>query len=252
MNYTLYAVRYTLLSLILLVGLSCSGLKQGGNSDKIKVVVVTGGHGFKESFFSLFDGYDDIEYVNSEQKDHSEIFEDIRGWDYDVVVLFNMTQKISDKRKGNFLKLLDKGVGVVALHHCIGAFQNWPEYRRIIGGRYYLTAFEEHGQMHEKSGYDHDVDMTVHIEDNEHPVTRGISDFVVHDEVYNKCVFESDNYVILSTNHPASDKSLAWVRKYSKTRVCYIQMGHGTSIYSDKNYRRLVAQAIRWSADRLN
>ncbi|MFQ5770860.1 MAG: ThuA domain-containing protein, partial [bacterium] len=242
--------------LLLLAGYVCSCGRfadwgRGGRkpTEKIKVVVITGGHGFKEKpFFSLFEGYDDIEYVEARQKDHSEIFEDVSGADYDVMVLFNMTQKISPQRRENFVKLVKRGVGVVALHHSMGSFQGWGEYRKIIGGKYYLKATEEDGVMREGSTYKHDVDFTVRIEDTSHPITRGMSDFAVHDEVYKKCGFENDNRVLLSTDHPGSDKPLGWVRRYGKGKVCFIMVGHGPSVYANESYRRLVAQAIRWCA----
>lgn len=247
-------------SAIMLMASSCTSTetRQGPAGPKqkrrtIKVVVVTGGHGFKgEPFFSLFDGYGDIAYVEAKQEDDSDIFDDVSKLDYDVIVLFNMTQEISVKRRENFMKLLEKGVGVVALHHSIGAFQGWPEYRRIIGGKYYLKATEEAGVMHEASKYKHDLDIRVHIEDPDHPITRGMSDFVVHDETYRNCVFEKDNQVLLSTDHPTSDKPLCWVRKWKNASVCYIQIGHGTSVYANENYRRLVARAIRWCGGKLN
>ena len=245
-----------LVSILLLLGYVCScnestGPKAGvpEQRGKIKAVVVTGGHGFeKEPFFAVFDGCDDVEYTEARQQDHSEIFEDVSAWDCDVIVLYNMTQQISPKRRENFLKLLRRGVGLVTLHHSIAAFQQWPEYQKIIGGKYYLKATEEH----EAGTYKHDVDFTVHIEDATHPITRGMSDFVLHDETYKKCVFEKDNRVLLSTDHPTSDKPLCWVRRYGKARVCYIQMGHGPGAYENENYRRLVAQAIRWCAGRLD
>lgn len=221
-----------------------------GPGEKIKVVVVTGGHAFeRKPFFTLFEGYDDIEYVEAQLKDDSEIFEDISEWDYDVMVLFNMTQNISPKRQENFTKLVKGGVGVVALHHSMGSFQDWGEYRKIIGGKYYVKATEEEGVTREGSTYKHDADYKIHIEDSRHPVTRGVSDFAVHDETYKKCGFEKDNRVLLSTEHPASDKPLGWVRRYGKGKVCFIMVGHGPSVYANESYRRLVAQAIRWCAD---
>jgi len=224
--------------------------KEGEN---IKVVVVTGGHGFKEEpFLALFQGCADIEYVEARQQDHSEIFEDISDWDYDVIVLYNMTQQISPKRRQNFVRLLQRGVGVVALHHSIAAYQQWSEYRKIIGGKYYLKTAEENGLVHEASTYKHDLDFMVHIEDASHPITRDMSDFTIHDETYRKCVFEKDNLVLASTDHPTSDGPLCWVRQYGKAKVCYIEMGHGPSAYANASYRRLVAQAIRWCAGRLD
>jgi type 1 glutamine amidotransferase len=221
-----------------------------GAGEKIKVVVVTGGHAFeRKPFFTLFEGYDDIEYVEAQLKDHSEIFEDVSDWDYDVMVLFNMTQNISPKRQENFSKLVEGGVGVVALHHSMGAFQDWGEYRKIIGGKYYTKPTEEGGVKYEGSTYKHDADFEVRVEDSRHPITRGVSDFAVHDETYKKCGFEKDNRLLLSTDHPTSDKQLGWVRRYGKGRVCFVMVGHGPSVYANKSYRRLVAQAIRWCAD---
>lgn len=219
--------------------------------EKLKVVIITGGHDFEvKPFFSLFEGYDDIEYIEARQEDESEIFEDISEWDYDLMVLFNMTQKISAQRRQNFMKLLKRGVGLVALHHSIGAFQQWPEYRRIIGAKYYLTATVENGVEYEPGTYKHDIDFEVHIKDSEHLITHGLSDFLVHDETYKNCVFEADNRVLLTTNHPTSDEPLCWVRNYGKAKVCYIQIGHGPSVYTNPSYRRLVVQAIRWCAGR--
>ena len=216
----------------------------------IKVAVVTGGHGFeREPFFTLFKGYDDIEYVEVQLKDHSEIFEDISDWDYDVIVLYNMTQEISPKRQKNFVKLLKKqGVGLVALHHMLGAFQTWPEYRKITGGKYFLKATEEN----RASTYKHDIDMNVHIANTSHPITRGMSDFKIHDEGYKYCDFEKNNHVLFTTNHPDCDKTIGWVRRYGKARVCGIMLGHDAAAYANPNFRQLIARSIRWSAGRLD
>jgi len=243
--------------LLLVVGFlcSCGELSQSGRDlskpgRKLNVLVVTGGHGFeRKPFFTLFECYDDIEYVEAQLKDDSEIFEDISGWDYDVIVFFNMTQKISLKRQENFKKLVKDGVGVVALHHCMGSYQQWPEYIKIIGGRYNLKASEQGGVKYEASTYLHDADFTVHIEDSKHPITRGLADFQVHDETYKKCSFEKDNHLLLTTNHPESDTEIGWVRKYGKGRICLIMIGHGPSVYANPTYRQLVARAIRWSAN---
>lgn len=218
---------------------------QAAGAEPVKAVVVTGGHGFdKKAFLGLFEGLEGIEVVHAPQRDHSEIFEDIGDWPYDVIVFYHMTQRISERRRENFLKLLDRGVGVVALHHCLAAFQDWPEYAKIIGGKYYLKKTAEH----EKSGYKHGVDFTVQVADPEHLVTKGLEDFEVHDETYIRYSVDPEAHVLLTTEEPTSEKVLAWAKTYGKARVCTIEMGHGTSIFRHPAYRRLIAQAIRWAA----
>ncbi len=219
----------------------------------IKVAVLTGGHGFeRKPFLEMFDSFKGIKYVEVQLKDHSEIFEDISDWDYDVIAMYSMTQNISQKRKDNFKKLLNRGIGLVALHHNMGSFQNWPEFKKIIGGKYYLKATEEDGVERRGSTYKHDIDMNVRIADASHPITRGMKDFKIHDEGYKYCGFEKNNRVLLTTDHPDSDKTIAWTRTYGKAKVCTIQLGHDAAAYQNANYRRLVARAIRWCAGRLN
>ena len=221
-------------------------------AEKIKVVVVTGGHGFDhDPFLKLFQGYDDIEAVEAAQKNDSELFEDISQWPYDVIVLYNMTQNISEKRRENFLKLLDKGVGLVALHHSLGAFQAWPEYAKIIGGRFYLSPTIVDGVKHPPSTWREGLRYKVQVADAKHPITRGVADFETHDEAYGKYSVDPQAHVLLTTEEPSSEKAIAWVKTYRKAPVCYILLGHDAAAYANESYRRLVVQAIRWAAGRL-
>ncbi len=240
-----------LLTIILLLCAGCSDVAKypAESEGTVKVAVVTGGHGFDEkAFFSMFDSFDGIEYTHLPQKDHSEIFENIDDFPYDVIVLYNQPQKISPKRQANFIRLLNKSTGLVVLHHAVGAFDNWREYEKIIGARYFHKEAFRNGKTYKKSTYKHDVDMKVNIAQKRHPVTQGIDDFKIHDETYKGCFFQKDNNVLLTTNESASDKTIGWTRKYGKSRVCFIQLGHGPSTYENKNYRKLVSNAIKWSA----
>ena len=242
----------------MLVVSSCSNDgRRGGappiRSGPIRVVVVTGGHGFEEdSFSAIFRSFRDVEFTVATQTDDSELFEDISEWNYDVIVLYNMTQKISPKRQQNFVKLLNRGVGVVALHHSIGAWQQWNTYPKIIGGKFYLKETKEGKVVRAASKYKDDVDIDVHVEDREHPITKGLKDFRIHDETYKNCSFEKDNHVLLSTEEETNDEPLCWVRKYGKGRVCYIQFGHDGAAYTNRNYRLLIGRAIRWCSWKLN
>jgi len=61
------------------------------SSGPIKVAVLTGGHGFeRKPFLEMFDSFKGIKYTEVQLKDHSEIFEDISGWDYDVIAMYSI------------------------------------------------------------------------------------------------------------------------------------------------------------------
>jgi type 1 glutamine amidotransferase len=53
---------------------------------------------------------------------------------------------------------------------------------------------------------------------------------------------------LLTTDHPASDRNLAWVGPHEKARVVAIQSGHGPSAFGHPTYRTLVYNAVLWAA----
>jgi type 1 glutamine amidotransferase len=129
----------------------------------------------------------------------------------------------------------------------MGAYPQWRRYPRITGARYFLQETDDH----RGSTYKHDLDLNVHIEDTSHPITRGMSDFKIHDEGYKYCGFEDDNHVLLTTIHPDCDKTVGWVRNVGQAKVCGLMLGHDSKAYENPNFRKLVVRAIRWTAGHL-
>jgi type 1 glutamine amidotransferase len=54
--------------------------------------------------------------------------------------------------------------------------------------------------------------------------------------------------MLLTTEEPLNNKSIAWVAPHDKTHVCYIQLGHDSKAYATKEFQKLTAQAIAWAA----
>ncbi len=75
-------------------------------------------------------------------------------------------------------------------------------------------------------------------------------DFAVKDETYLGDRADPKVHVILTTDEPTNYKAIAWVHTYRKSPVCFLQLGHGTSIYGRKEFRTVLSNAIRWSAGR--
>jgi hypothetical protein len=146
--------------------------------------------------------------------------------------------------------LLQSGIGIVALHHTLAAHENWPEYAKIIGGKYHVKDHTVNGKTIAKSNFLHDQDIHVKVADRDHPIVRGLKDFVIHDETYRDYDTDPMAKVLLTTNNSTSDPELAWVTSYGNSRVFYLQLGHGPDAYEHPTYRQLVARGIRWSAGR--
>jgi type 1 glutamine amidotransferase len=218
---------------------------------KLKVLIVTGGHGFeKEPFFALFQENPEINFTAVTQGKTAGAFDrdDLLG--YDVVVLYDMIQEITDAQKAKFLSLLKKGVGLFVMHHALCSYQNWPEYERIVGGKYLMNEEKGADGIATKSDYQHDVEIPVKVIGGNHPVTAGLKDFVIHDEIYIGFRVRPDVTPLLTTSDPRSGKPLAWTRTQGKSRVGFLQLGHDHSAFQNENYRLLVARFIRWTSAR--
>ena len=224
----------------------------GADEAKIKVLVVTGGHGFERvPFFQLFSDDGGIAFTVAEHsKTNASVYDREDLMSYDVVVLYDMPQNITEAQKSKFMELFDKGTGLVVLHHALVSYQSWPEYERIIGGRYQEPDASKPGKVTEAAGWKHDEIIPVTIVATNHPVTAGLKDFTIHDEIYWGYRVGSDVTPLISTTHPKSGKPLAWARTHGKSRVVYLQLGHGKEAFADANYRKLLAQSIRWTASR--
>jgi type 1 glutamine amidotransferase len=240
--------------LFLAIVLACAAGQalSADSSPKTRVLVVTGGHGFEEKpFFKMFSDNAEIEFTAAAHSPtNASAFERSDLLNYDVVVLYDMPQNITAAQKSKFLALFDKGTGMVVLHHALASYQNWPEYDQLIGGRYQEPDPKQPGTVTASAGYEHDVDIPVVIVATNHPVTAGVGNFMINDEIYWGYRVGATVTPLISTTHPKSGKPLAWAHSHGKSRVVYIQLGHGPQAFRDANYRRLVSQGIRWTARR--
>ena len=231
--------------ILLLVTLSLAGA--AGAADKIRVLLVSGGHGYDvEQFNQMFADNPDITVEKIQHPNAQAKFKPDAAKTYDVVVFYDMYQKITDESKQDFVNLLKQGKGVVAMHHCLANYQDWPEWSKIVGGKYLLVKKGETNAL--ASTYKHDVDFTVKVEKTSHPIIAGLSDFQTHDETYGKCVVNADVQPLLTTDEPTSTKTVAWCKQYEASRIAYIMLGHDKVAYANPSFIKLVRQAIQWAA----
>jgi type 1 glutamine amidotransferase len=244
-------LRCGLIAGVLLSLSACVSESTQHSGRRIRVLVVTGGHDFEhEAFFKLFSDNPDITFRAVEHPNAHSLLRPESAKNYDVLVAYDMHQEISDEAKGDLLAWLSHGKGFVVLHHAIASYQQWPEYSRIIGAHYYLQKTTVDGVEKARSTYQHGMHFKIHIVDSNHPVTRSVSDFEIHDEVYNLFDVVKDVHPLLTTDEPESNKVIGWAKTYGPARVVYLQSGHDHFAYENSNYQQILRQAIRWTARR--
>lgn len=231
--------RLLILSLFLIVSISTS-------AKKLNVLIITGGHVFdRESFFKMFDSFEGVSYTELKHPEANLQIGTIDPKTFDAVVFYDMPKTISEAEKESYYKLLKLGKGLVFLHHSQCSYQEWNEYKTIVGGKYH-----EEKNSPKTSTYQHDVTFTVKITDLKHPVTKGIKDFEILDEVYGNTEVLPGVTPLLTADHPQSSKTIGWAHKKENSRVVYIQPGHDKYGWFNPSYQKLVKQAIAFVSEK--
>jgi type 1 glutamine amidotransferase len=196
----------------------------------------------------MFKDMDGITCRAAQHPNVHALFKTDKAATYDVIVTYDMWQPITEEAKKDFLALLEKGKGLVVLHHALASYQAWDEYAGIIGGKFNVKRFLPRDQKDKASTWKHGVHFTVNVADPNHPVTKGVSDFEIHDETYGKFEVHAGVHPLLTTEEPSSGPTIGWSKTYGKSRVVYLALGHDHFAYENPNLQRLIAQAIRWVA----
>jgi type 1 glutamine amidotransferase len=215
--------------------------------EKIKVLVFTGGHGFKaEPFFKIFQDNSEIVYTTASHAltpaQTAEAYDRDDLFDYDVIVLYDSPTRMTPSQKARFLALFEKGKGVIIMHHAYLSYPMWSEYERIAGGKYVYTEEQQKAGLTSSNYTREMVDVSVSVSDEKNPVTAGLRDFVLKDELYTNLHMVGEVTPLLKTG----DELLAWSRLEKNSRIVGTILGHGPTAYENQNFRQFLAQSIRW------
>lgn len=214
-------------------------------ADPIRVQLTTGGHPHELSFYSLFEGQDDLRVTINPHP--SAYRRDLRKF-ADVLVLYDLADTVNEQERKNLQAFAEAGGGIVVLHHALADNWQWKWwYEDVVGGRFLMGV---DGTMQRSKAKDNEVLNARPVA--AHPVLTGVGTLRLQDEAYKGMWISPKSRVLMETDNPNNDKPVVWIGPWRKSRVIAIQLGHGAAAHADPGYRRLVRNAILWAAGRLN
>jgi hypothetical protein len=94
----------------------------------------------------------------------------------------------------------------------------------------------------------------VKVVNKDHPITRGVNDFVVTDEQHFMTYQKDPKHLLLQSVNEAgqtykdlgASSAAGWAYEYGKGRVCYLAPGHMISVLWNPEYEKLQKNAVRW------
>jgi type 1 glutamine amidotransferase len=214
----------------------------------IRVLVITGGHDYnKEEFSSMLRSLEpEITCLIAELPAAYDMFLPQNRDKYDVLVFYHMWQTITPEQAKSLSECIRNGKPLIALHHSICAFDDWPEYWDIIGGKYFHKETSYKGKTYQPCSYIHDIHFNIKIASPDHPVTKGISEFPVFDETYKGYYVDESVMPLLITDEPSSTPVIGWVKTYGSSKIVVLQSGHDVATFQNPDFRKLLRQSIDW------
>ncbi len=215
--------------------------------EPVNVLLVTGfdhkSHVWKESTELVEDILGQTGRFHVTVTTDKEVFASPSLSDYAAVVLcFGFWEEAdpSDEAKAGLLNYVRNGGNVVALHFACSSFQDWDEYAGLLG-RVWKKGVGGHGPY---------GDFLVNIKSSEHPITRGIEDFQIQDELYAKLTGDEEIEVLATAYSDWSMKvePIVFVKRYGKGRVVHNVLGHGLDSKQHPVYQQLLTRGVEWAA----
>ncbi len=141
-------------------------------------------------------------------------------------------------------KWVEEGGSLWAFHNNSQASLMNKDYRDVEGAIY--------------TGHPPLRPFKVKIVNRDHPITKGVNDFVVNDEQHYMTYDKDPKYVIArSVNEDGLDftdtagrrsntAESVWAYDYGKGRVCFMAPGHLISVLWNPEYEKMQKNAVKW------
>lgn len=147
---------------------------------------------------------------------------------------------ITEDQGAAIKEFVNSGNGFYALHNCSHISLSSKNYREMMGGAYI--------------GHPPLRPFRVRASENQHPITQGMSDFMVNDEQhyveYDKdkkyILLEAENVDGLTYENLGSKSISGWAYDFGKGRVVFTAVGHTIDAMWNPQYLEIQKRSIRW------
>lgn len=157
-----------------------------------------------------------------------------------MINVCEQTPVTPEERQG-LLEAVRNGLPVVALHCTFWSFQDWPEFKKMLG------AFVP--------GHGHFGTFCLKRSSSDPQLLPGIPDrFELTDEPYIVNERDPADNVLINTcesvqGRPGTEPEV-WTKVYEKGRIFAMTFGHDSQAQDDPNYQKLLADGLLWALGR--
>ena len=158
---------------------------------------------------------------------------------YHSVLFYTDVGELTDAQENGLLTFIKGGGGFFGLHTAAASFHDAKGYHEMLNS--FLLGHSKY------------MDFTVNIIDVDHEITRGLSDFVVTDELYYVKHDPSRSHHLMQAYDPTCDEThvMAFHHTYGDGRVFYFALGHDMAALENPNSQETIRRGVLWVGKRL-
>ena len=147
---------------------------------------------------------------------------------------------LSPEGRENLRRFVHGGGGLFGLHTACICFDDWPEWKAILGG-----VWSWGHSSHPPLG---PVSVTPTAE--KHPLTEDLEPFEIIDEVFSDLSISSSvrPLLVARTDGLIESKPVLWIHEYGSGRVVFNALGHNRSSIEHNSHSRIIRDAATWAA----
>lgn len=153
---------------------------------------------------------------------------------YDLLISYAdaWDQSLTPAQMEGLEQFVASGKGLLAIH-CGISYAN-PEYFQLLGAKF--------------TGHPPFQRLSIRIKDQNHPVTAGLNDFEIEDELYMFEFSESSQLnILMECPFEGANYPVAWTRDYGRGRVVYLSPGHIALVFSHEMIIQTIKNSLHWA-----
>ena len=158
---------------------------------------------------------------------------------YQSILFYTDVGELTSEQESGLLQYIESGGGFFGLHTAAASFRESDGYHGMLNGFF--------------NGHSPYMDFTVNVTESDHPITVGITDFDVKDELYYLKHNPNNSDHLMSAYDETKDEThvMAFYHVYGKGRVFYFALGHDMEVLENPTFQEVIHRGVLWTGNRI-